>query len=353
MAAYSSHARLRIRRPSSVMAAIYEDLTGRLPQPAGKHGEVQIDFAGGSARLSAVPKHLVLTVEAAELELLDNIKDVIAGQLVDRGIDGAADLVWDGCEGGDRRPASFREMRVHRVAEVTPRMRRITLKGENLERFSGGDLHLRLLLPPQGVTVPEWPVIGPNGLPKWPSSTLRPVLRTYTARRVDVAAGEMDIDLVMHEGKSIAADWAARAQPGDVVGIIGPEGGRVGDAEWYLLAGDETALPAIARTLESLPADKRGVAIVEVADKHEIQQLAHPVGIDLRWLLRRGEDSPGARLLDAVRSIELPEAGTLFVWTASEYSSFRALRRHSREERGLTPDQHLVAAYWRRTTPTG
>jgi len=76
------------------------------------------------------------------------------------------------------------------------------------------------------------------------------------------------------------------------------------------------------------------------------------VGIDLRWLVRHMNELPGTRLPDAVRSIKLPETGTLFVWAASEYSCFRALRRHVREERGLTPDQHLVAAYWRRTTPT-
>lgn len=112
-------------------------------------------------------------------------------------------------------------------------MHRVTLKGENLERFSGGDLHLRLPLPPPGVTVPEWPTIGPNGLPKWPSSDLRPIFRTCTVRRVNVATVEMDIDFVMHKGGSIGADLAAKAQPGDAVGIIGPEGGRVGDAVWY------------------------------------------------------------------------------------------------------------------------
>lgn len=109
--------------------------------------------------------------------------------------------------------------------------------------------------------------------------------------------------------------------------------------------GDETALPATARILESLSADRRGVAIVEVADRHEIQELTHPAGMDLLWLVRHRKELPGTRLANAVRGIKLPETGTHFVWTASEYSSFRALRRHIRDKRGLAPDHHLVAAY--------
>jgi len=344
-----SHARLRVRRPEAIIAAICKDLMGHCPPSLEGQGRVRIPFRGGAAELSLLADCLLMTAEAAELAGLDHIKDVLAGQLMDREIPGAADLVWQGWDGAGRRPASFRQMRVSRVAQITPRMRRITLEGAKLERFAEGDLHLRMLLPPPGMTVPEWPVIGPNGLPKWPTFGVQPVFRTYTARRVDAAAGEMDVDFVIHEGTSIGAGWAAKAKPGDAIGIIGPEGGRPAEADWYLLAGDETALPAIARTLESLPEHKCGVALVEVADALEIQQFRHPAGIELRWLLRQPGDLPGARLPEAVRRVDLPENGTLFVWTASEFGSFKSLRRHVRDERCLTPDQHLVAAYWRRT----
>jgi len=221
-----SHARLRVRRPEAIIAAICKDLMGHCPPSLEGQGRVRIPFRGGAAELSLLADCLLMTAEAAELAGLDHIKDVLAGQLMDREIPGAADLVWQGWDGAGRRPASFRQMRVSRVAQITPRMRRITLEGAKLERFAEGDLHLRMLLPPPGMTVPEWPVIGPNGLPKWPTFGVQPVFRTYTARRVDAAAGEMDVDFVIHEGTSIGAGWAAKAKPGDAIGIIGPEGGR-------------------------------------------------------------------------------------------------------------------------------
>jgi NADPH-dependent ferric siderophore reductase len=239
-------------------------------------------------------------------------------------------------------------MRVLRIADVTPHMRRITLAGENLQRFASGGLHVRLLFPKESAA-PGWPVTGEDGRPSWPGE--RPDIRVYTIRRIDVEAGEVDIDFVLHEGDAMpGAGFAARAKAGDVVGMTGPGGGSVGDADWYLLAGDETALPAISRILEQLPPEKTAIVRIEVADRFEEQPLRSAAHTDIRWLHRDGAE-PGCTTLlaDAVRAVRWPDAGErVFAWAGCEHASFRAIRSYLREERGLTRPEHLVVAYWRR-----
>src|SRR5690606_8894208 len=126
----------------------------------------------------------------------------------------------------------------------------------------------------------------------WPSDDKRPKVRTYTIRRIDAAAGTFDADFVLHGDHSVGSRWAINAKPGDIVGVRGPTGRPVPEADWYLLVGDETALPAIARTLETLPAAARGVALIEVADEGERQAIEHQTGIEVRWLHRNGAE-PG------------------------------------------------------------
>jgi NADPH-dependent ferric siderophore reductase len=124
----------------------------------------------------------------------------------------------------------------------------------------------------------------------------------------------------------------------------------VAAADWHLLAGDETALPAIARVLESLPPLSRGVALIEVADGAEEQDLAVPEGFELRWLHRNGA-APGTTTLlaDAVRSVPVPaDAGTVFVWAGCEFAAFKTIRAYVRKELKLAKEQHLVTSYWRR-----
>jgi NADPH-dependent ferric siderophore reductase len=141
-----------------------------------------------------------------------------------------------------------------------------------------------------------------------------------------------------------------KARPGDIVGITGPGGGETPAADWYLLAGDETAVPAISRILADLPASAQAVVRIEVADAAEEQPLASAANVDLAWL-HRGEAAPGTSPLleETVRGIAIPDDGRrVFAWAACEHRTFRAIRKFMRGERGLTRDQHMVAAYWRR-----
>ncbi|MFE1599071.1 siderophore-interacting protein [Methylobacterium sp. ID0610] len=311
-------------------------------------GRGRIAFDIGTGLLDAAADRLVLRAEAADETALAAIKFMLASHLQEQPGAAEAAIVWTGDGCGATTLPSLREMRVRRVADITPRLRRITLGGEDLARYDAADMHVHLLIPPEGQP-PQWPVPGANGIPVWPQGPAAPAMRTYTIRRVDVAAGEIDIDFVMHADAGPGAAFANRARPGDVVALLGPGGRSVGQAEWYLLAGDETALPAIGRILARLPATAAGVAVIEVEDAADEQALVHPEGVALRWLHRNGA-APGTTTLlaDAVRAIPLPVDRTVFAWAGAEFETFKALRAHWRRTCGLPRDRHLAVAYWRR-----
>jgi NADPH-dependent ferric siderophore reductase len=134
-------------------------------------------------------------------------------------------------------------------------------------------------------------------------------VRIYTIRRLDVEKGEVDIDFVLHEGADMpGARFAANAAVGDVVGMTGPGGGSIGEADWYLLAGDETALPAISRIVADLPSHVRAVVRIEIADRDEEQPLVSAAGLDIQWLHRNGGEAGKSTLLeDAVKQGQWPK----------------------------------------------
>ncbi len=243
-----------------------------------------------------------------------------------------------------------RLLQVLRVTAITPHMRRITLGGEALAGFPSGrqGSHVKVFIPRPGQRQPSLPTLGPDG-PIWPPKEVRPFSRTYTIRHYDASAGELDLDFVLHGDHGPASAWAARAKPGDAVGIAGP-GGRgpiPQDADWYLLVGDEAGLPAISAHLETLPALARGVAFVEVADAAEEQNLLVPAGIKLTWLHRNGIAPGHSKLLEtAVREVAWPD-GRVFAWVAAEALATVAVRHYLRVERGLDRNQIDSIPYWK------
>jgi NADPH-dependent ferric siderophore reductase len=173
-------------------------------------------------------------------------------------------------------------------------------------------------------------------------------MRRYTSRRQDPAAGELDIDFVLH-GDGPAATWAAAAAPGDVLGVA--SSAPLGDAAagWLLLVGDETALPAIGLILGAASPGTRGIALVEVAGPEEEQPLPAPDGVAVRWLHRAGaEPGVGTLLAEAVAAVEPPEGDDVFAWVAAESATVRTVRADLRDRWGLRRSQHHAIGYWRR-----
>lgn len=222
---------------------------------------------------------------------------------------------------------------------VTPRMHRVTLGGEALRTLEPVPpaAHVRLLFAEPGAPV-TLPTPGPAGL-RWPPDAPRPYARSMTVRALDRARARMTIDVALH-GDSAAGRWATAARPGDPAGVVGPGGGwnPPDDAEAILLAGDESALPAIAALHEALPRHARVVTLVEVRDAADEQDLARPV----RWVHRRG----GGSLVDAVRALAVPSG--VAAWVAGEGHAVKAAREHLRLERGLARSHCHAIRYWTR-----
>lgn len=326
----------------------------KLTNHFAEHGEVtkaghkgQIELSYGIATIEAGDDTLLLSAESDDETGLAYMKHAIAEHVIEFARRERPKIVWagDGTSGGAL--PYFREMSVVGVSTLSPMMRRVRLRGKDLRRFSYGGLHVRLLIPPQQVA-PQWPIAGEDGRPIWPAEEHKLTARVYTIRNIDVERGEVDIDIVIHD-ETPGSVWVMNAQPGDIVGLTGPGGGGVPDADWQLLAGDETALPAIGRIIEELPAEAKVVARIEVDSALEEQRFDHRCQLDLQWLHRNGRKAGTTTLLqDAVRSVEFPrDQQRIFAWAGCEFTAFKAIRGYLRKERKLDRKQHLVVSYWR------
>jgi NADPH-dependent ferric siderophore reductase len=241
-----------------------------------------------------------------------------------------------------------RLLEVAEVTDLTPGLRRIVLRGD-LEGFASAapDDHLKLIFPLPGEAAPRMPELADGGIRR-PEGDRDAPMRDYTPRAFDTAAGTLTVDMVLH-GDGPAATWAAAARPGSLVGQAGPRGSRVAsdDFDWWLLAGDESALPAIARRLEELPAGARAIVLVEVDGPADELALSTDADVRLRWLHRDGAAAGTTDLLeDAVRDLALP-MGEGFAWVACEAEVARRLRGHLRDDRGLPKSYTKVTGYWR------
>lgn len=278
---------------------------------------------------------------------------------------------------------------VRAVRQLSPSFTRVTFTGPDLHHFAdnGYDQRIKLALPlpgQHGVDLPE----GPDWYAKWralPEHERNPV-RTYTVRAVRPHVSEVDVDLVLHGDSGPATRWARRVRPGDEISLLGPDArydGDHGGVEFrppstghLLLAGDETAAPAISAICERLPLDACGTVLLEVPDACDVLPLVTPPGIEVRWL-PRGAGAHGSQLVPAVAAAagqllaggtqvaaqpitdvdvdteilwEVPEEvppSRLYAWLAGEAGVIRTLRRHLVVERGI--DRRAVAfmGYWR------
>lgn len=247
-----------------------------------------------------------------------------------------------------RKAPTTHSAQVLRAEELTPHMRRVVFGGEGLAAFAAGeytDHYVKLVFPQPGV---EYPAPFDMGriraeLPReqWP------VTRTYSVRRWDAEARELTIDFVVHGDEGLAGPWARAARPGEVLHFAGPGGGYGPRAEagWHLLAGDESALPAIATALEAMPAGALVHAFVEVSGPEEEQKIEAPDGVAVTWL-HRGARPVGEALVAAVRGLEFP-AGEVEAFVHGEAGFVKELRRYLRVEREVPRERLSISGYWR------
>jgi NADPH-dependent ferric siderophore reductase len=208
---------------------------------------------------------------------------------------------------------------VERVERLTPRMIRIVFGG--LDGFSAGeftDHYVKLR-------------IGER-------------TRTYTVRGWD---GErLTVDFVVHGDVGVAGPWAAAARPGDTLELRGPGGAYAPDpdADWHLMVGDPSVVPAISASLARVPEGRLVHVLLQGDGPEDEQRLESPGDLRVRWLHGDGDEL----LLDAVRELEWPE-GNVHAFVHGEASAVRALRRHLLAERGLAREAVSISGYWKRT----
>lgn len=235
---------------------------------------------------------------------------------------------------------------VESAERVTPRLVRVTVAGPDLEGFGVGaytDHYVKLQLPPRGASyaAPFDPEDVKARLPReeWP------VTRTYTVRAFDPAARTLTIDFVVHGDEGTAGPWAAAAQPGDPLQLMGPGGAYAPDpeADWHLLVGDESVLPAIAASLARVPAGRRAVVVAEV-DPGEELELHSPGELEVTWRHRDPAQPDG--LVAAVEALAFPD-GAVHAFVHGEAGAVRSVRRHLVVERGVPVAGLSASGYWK------
>ncbi len=238
-----------------------------------------------------------------------------------------------------RRRATPRRVTVEAVNDLGPRMRRITFAGAELASFTwpGPAAHVKLIVPDAGSDrVPFFDPYGPR-----PAT-----MRTYTPRLFDAAAGELDIDFVLH-GEGPASTWAARAAAGHEVILLGP--GRAYDvdpsADWFVIAVDEAALPATETILEAIPPGVPVTALIEVSDAGEQRVLPGCTTADIRWIVRPTSARPGAALNEGLAAFTWPP-GNGRVYVGCEAQAMREARALLLD-RGIGEERIVTRGYWR------
>lgn len=292
---------------------------------------------------------LLIDLACPSDEALQMSRTVIAEHLFYFAGEDPLELTWSG-PATRARLANLHEVTVVSAEDVTPHMRRVVFACADVTPFIGRGMHVRLLVPPKG-RAPVWPGLRDDGRIAWPEGADALLVRVYTIRAVDAERGELWIDFLQHPLPGVptpGADFARDAQPGDRLALLGPGGGDLPQAKTIFLAGDESALPAIARIVAEVPAGTRMQALIEVADAAEEQPLPTGGTLDVRWLHRTGYPA-GSRNVLAQTTIEALSTidEDTFVWVACEREDVRRIRAflHSREhDRKRT----YVAWYWER-----
>jgi NADPH-dependent ferric siderophore reductase len=239
-------------------------------------------------------------------------------------------------------------LEIRRTERLTPHMIRVVAGGDELSSFPDTpytDRYVKIVFPRAGVAYPE--PFDMDSIREQLPREQWPVTRTYTVRALDQAAGELTIDVVQHGDAGVAGPWAAGARPGDVLRLLGPGGAYAPDpeADWHLMVGDESALPAIAAACERIPAGVPVLAVLEVEDEAEHQELRSPADLRVTWL-HRSAGIPD-QLATAVRELTFP-SGRVHAFVHGEAGAVRSVRTHLVNERKVAREQLSVSGYWRR-----
>jgi len=229
-----------------------------------------------------------------------------------------------------------KQLTVTATTQLTPNMRRLTLRGDDIAHF------------PNDAAGAFFKLTFPSSDPE------RPILRTYSIAHHRPQLCEMDVDFMLHtnpdgSANGVAASWAIKALPGDQMAIFGPGLATFinTDADWYLLAADMTALPAMVANLARLPANAKGHIIVEIIADEDKQALPIPAGMKLTWVVNPNPGSDDSPLYHAIRALEWL-GGSVSIWAACEFKTMKKNRHYFKHERQVEKSHLYISSYWKK-----
>ena len=229
-----------------------------------------------------------------------------------------------------------RKLTVKSAINLTPNMRRVTLKGDALSDFPPDceGAYIKLLFEPFRQD--------------------KPTMRTYTVVAQRSALNEIDVDFMLHTSKDgsehgIAAPWSLKAQPGDELSIFGPGPAKLInlDAQYFLLAADMTALPALTANLKILPESARGKVFIEILSETDKQVLQKPENIKVTWVINDAPGSDESPLFHAIEQSDLQD-GRLAAWVACEFKTMKKIRHYLKVERAVERTHLYISSYWKK-----
>jgi len=322
-------------------------LDGLLRQEAAEHG---LDLHDGHGRSTwcetemgefGVKKRgpdVLVFARAHRPEWLVAIQEAIGEHLAEVHPKLAERLDWSSLADVGKMPANFSLASVAGIRRISTNFLRLKLQGPDLRRLATEDsIHFRLVLPARGDRAPEWPKIGANGQVVWPKGERALHRPVFTVRNADPDAGWLETDVFLHAGGRIT-EWAESDAVGDVVGLSGPSGGGIPPAGRLILAGDETAYPAIARIIAARP---DAVGEVWLWGAREDYPMPRTPGFSIRHLPGGAED------MQAILRTT-PPAPDDFLWIAGERGEIDRLRTLLLEDGAHRRHRSHIAAYWTR-----
>lgn len=333
---FSAMRQIILMQAKSNNLSVLEDTDSQLTVETA-HGLIGLrpgDAAEAAGFVGAENEHWLFVMRSAVVQQMEHLMPEVAKQ-----------IRWSAGPEVGTLPPNFAFVSVVDVSELGPNFLRVTFEGEDLSKHQDGAIHFRLVLPPEDVA-PEWPTVAANGSIVWPDEENAPHRPVYTTRTIDHETNRLIMDVYIHEGGRVT-DWARThiPKPGNrrVVGLLGPSGGGLLEADRVLMATDETGFPAAARLLENLPVDAIGKVLLEAQNGAACDYpIPAPKGVEVQWLARADGDVLGEATLAA-----LPHYNGAKIWFAGERSQATKVREAAKAA-GWEPKDLRISAFWTR-----
>ncbi|WP_425049452.1 siderophore-interacting protein [Psychromarinibacter sp. S121] len=308
--------------------------------PCERHDDgITVTYPMSTVRLWVGEDWMDVEVAAPTTLFAYQMRESVA-YLLDHVFPDSASMTWHGAEVTQKTPPNFHFATVRGVTRLSPNFLRLEMACDGVAMLLEGGMHFSLLLPPEDRPA-VWPRIGEKGRTVWPEGEDELHRAAYTFVTLDPEAGTFTFDVYEHEGGR-TTEWARAAQSGTRVAVMGPGGGRQPEGDHIVLAGDETALPAIRSILAFSAPDRIGTVLVELGDEADICDLPRPQGVSVTWLIR----SKGQDLWQALSALPPRPTEGLYVWVATEQKVVRRAKTHFVDAWKLPKSQAYFSAYW-------